>query len=350
MSTSTSTSTSVINPSDVYITEIATIVIGSISFIASISLVFILLYYSYELLSGKSFMNIILMIAICNTITSICFFLGYPSNHLCDVQGFLLIFSIRAVYLWTDVLVLQLYSVILYKRHIKIKHMQALGWSICIILQFILYSTGTQYGQDDPVEGYTLCFMRVGSGSVSDETFWQNFSFLGLCIVSFLFILIVSLRVLFYHCNRKEDSLITRDALNEEKFTIMLIPTGLFISWIPAFLWQFHCDRYYRIHLTNPSKYLIDINAFSCLNPLYGIFLSILIYTRTEKPREKWHHLFKTIYNYICNKNDDISENSNDDYSSNPSTQKSNEIPSRITYVNSNTSNEVISRISEIKK
>ena len=143
MSTSTSTSTSVINPSDVYITEIATIVIGSISFIASISLVFILLYYSYELLSGKSFMNIILMIAICNTITSICFFLGYPSNHLCDVQGFLLIFSIRAVYLWTDVLVLQLYSVILYKRHIKIKHMQALVWSICIILQFILYSTGT---------------------------------------------------------------------------------------------------------------------------------------------------------------------------------------------------------------
>jgi hypothetical protein len=232
-----------------------------------------------------------------------------------------------------------------------------------MILQFSLFSTGTEYGQDDPVESYTLCFLKKGSGSEMDEILWQNFSFLALCILSFIFILCLSLRVLFHHCNRNFDSLIQREALNGEKLTIMLIPLGLFISWIPSFFFQFRADRYYRLHNSNPPKYVTDINALSCLNPLYGIFLAILIYARTEKPREKW---FITIYNYLYNK-DNMTENENDDYSSDQSsTPKSNELPSRtktneslrisISPVHSlnegylHTSNELPSRISEISQ
>jgi hypothetical protein len=88
--------------------EIAQVVFASISLLCSVSVIFILLYYYHKLYYGKLFSHYILIIAICDSITSFSFALGYPKDWLCSIQGFLLIFFARMSWFYTVCLTINL--------------------------------------------------------------------------------------------------------------------------------------------------------------------------------------------------------------------------------------------------
>jgi len=81
--------------------EDAQIALAVLSLLASLTVVFILLY-KYEILyNNKLFSHYILMIAISDTLTSLAFSFGYPKpGFLCSMQGFTLIFFARSSWFW----------------------------------------------------------------------------------------------------------------------------------------------------------------------------------------------------------------------------------------------------------
>lgn len=91
--------------------EIFSIVIGVISSLFPLSVVFIMLYRYEILLKSKAFSHYILMIAISDTIVSISIAMGFPKNgtSACYTQGLLNFFFSRASWFFTDILIVQVH-------------------------------------------------------------------------------------------------------------------------------------------------------------------------------------------------------------------------------------------------
>jgi len=143
--------------------RIFTIVIGSISTLFPLSVVIILIQRYTALVKGKSLVHFVMMIAIADTMTAISIAFGYPkTGPLCSAQGFLLIFFSRMSWFFTDVLIFQLFYIVVFKRFfLNVKYMHCIVWPLNILLQILPYSTGTTYGEDDG----QVCFFGQGKGS-----------------------------------------------------------------------------------------------------------------------------------------------------------------------------------------
>ena len=127
--------------------EIAQTVLAVITFILSTSVVFILLYKYNVLVKGRVFVHSILMIALSDSFAAIAYTLGYPNEgHRCRIQGFILIFFNRNSWFWTDALMINIYSFIIYRKLFTLKTMHIFIWTINIILQLLPIITNTYWG------------------------------------------------------------------------------------------------------------------------------------------------------------------------------------------------------------
>ena len=158
--------------------EIYGIIIGVISALFTISVVFILLYKYDKLVKGRTLIHYILMIAIADTIVSMTVAMGYPKrgSYACAAQGFLNIFFSRLSLFFTCVLIIQLYSVIIYRKYLfKIRHMHCIVWTINIILQFIPFIDDIYYGLDrarnEIQSSDTRCL--IGSNNYKKSFIWS---------------------------------------------------------------------------------------------------------------------------------------------------------------------------------
>jgi len=181
--------------------EIFAIVIGVISTILPLSVVFILLYKYDILVKGKTLTHYILMIAISDTISAITISFGYPKNNTpaCYAQGFLSLFFGRSSIFFTEIIIIQLLFVIVYRRFfldIYITHI--IVWPLNIILQILPYTTGAYYGRTfDDDKGVPIIRCLVAhSSNVNNALFWNNyvlnfwilasFGVIGICTIGIL--------------------------------------------------------------------------------------------------------------------------------------------------------------------
>jgi hypothetical protein len=107
--------------------------------------------------------------------------MGFPKNDTpgitptCYIQGFLNFFFSRSTWLFTDILIIQLFSVIVYKRYIlNVKYMHCIVWSLNIVLQILPLTKGDYYGQtiDSSTSSIPLerCYMGSKSFSKGNES------------------------------------------------------------------------------------------------------------------------------------------------------------------------------------
>jgi len=181
--------------------KIVTIVIGTFCTIFPLSVVFILLYRYDKLVKGKRLIHYILAIAIADTISSLCISLGYPlsASSTCPAQAFLVIFFSRISWFYTDVLVFELFYLIVYKKHyLKIRYHHMIVWSFNILLQFLIYSEGNIYGNDDAQSGFMRCGISNGTGTPLKAAYWMFYTFQLELIISFILIAIFSVITISY--------------------------------------------------------------------------------------------------------------------------------------------------------
>ena len=144
--------------------RIFTIVIASFSTLFPLSVVVILIQRYNTLVRGKSLIHYVLMIAIADTMTALTIAFGFPdAGPLCSAQAFLNIFFSRMSWFFTDVLIFQLFYIVVFKKYfLNVKYMHCIVWSVNILLQILPYTTSTTYGFDDGevvFENHVICYL-----------------------------------------------------------------------------------------------------------------------------------------------------------------------------------------------
>ena len=181
--------------------------------------------------------------------------------------------------------------------------MHVIVWSINVILQFLPFSTQTYYGIREGDQGTNgICdFYTKNTDDYILVDHWNDTTFNGWLYLTFLLIVLCSVFVIFYSRaaarNNLSASLMHTAAFNEAWKTMILYPAAMLIAYIPSQCFVL----YYNLSLENKSPSVnvgIDANYFIALNTLYGLFLSIIFYMKTDGAIYEWkllcQKLFKT--------------------------------------------------------
>jgi hypothetical protein len=191
-------------------TRLFAIIIGTFSSLFPLSVVILLTMKYNRLVRGKRLIWYVYNIAIADTIISLSIAMGYPvpNTMTCSVQAFLICFFSRTTWFFTDVLIFQLFQVIVFKKYfLKVRYINLIIWSINIILQCLPWSTKTAYNQDDDGRGIGVfsCAMSVGAGTPQWTDRWEFYTYQLELLTSFAFILFFTLYILIYCYQKSKD-------------------------------------------------------------------------------------------------------------------------------------------------
>ena len=275
------------------------IAIGAISILFPLSVVFILTYQYKKLVSGKPFMHYIMSIAISDAVVSLSISFGIPSNHaLCYSQGFLFNLAGRASWFYTDVLILQLFSVIVYKKHfLTVYHMNYIIWGLNIFLQVIPYTTGASYGHSIGAQNGNAVIRCVitHNEDVKNAFLWDNLTMNYEIIGSFIIIAVVTLSIVGYsiYIVRYDPlNIVAIHHINETRKTTILYPLSMLVAYVPSIIFASFVFNKTIEKTGSPGYHSVVIldYLFAC-NALYGVFLSLILYYKSPSARKEWMNL-----------------------------------------------------------
>ena len=299
----------------IYIVEVITIVISSLSVIFPLSVVIILIQRYNSLVMGKSLTHYILMIAIADTMTAMSMALGYPRSGttLCSFQGFALLFSARMSWFFTDVLIFQLFYVVVFHRFfLNVKYMHCIVWSLNILLQLLPFTTGTSYGNYDDEFAGTACSLSIGKGTVEDAIKWFQYTFNIELLISFGIIIILSSIVVFYSILNKRiepsQGFLTR-RIRDSWSIVILYPLALLVTWIPSTAFSIYLNSTLENSTRIVDHLMVISNYLSAINALYGPLLALIFYSKTVESRQAWMSNLDRFISMIMMKNVPINDN-----------------------------------------
>ena len=226
------------NHYEIHQTEVYAIVIGIISTLVPFSVVFILLYKYDKLVRGKTLTHYILMIAISDTISAVTTAFGYPPSHsaACYAQGFLSIFFGRLSIFFTDVLVIQLLFVIVYRRFLfNISTMHMIVWPLNITLQIVPYTVNAIYGRgiDRPIN---RCFVddphSRDTGLLLNNWLMNYWLLLSFFIVAFCTLYIMGYS--YYVIYIQPSNYVLIDLINDIRSTVIYYPIAMLFAFVPS--------------------------------------------------------------------------------------------------------------------
>jgi hypothetical protein len=290
--------------------RIFTIVLASISALFPLSVVFILIQRYNTLVRGKSLIHYILMISIADTMTAIFIAVGYPlsGSVACTIQAFCRNYFARMSWFYTDVLIFQLFYVVVFKSYFLTKrYMHAIVFTLNIVLSLVPLSTGTSYGQDDDDQGIplTACALSNGKGNYEDILLWVFSTFLVELYISFIFIIFLSAIVVVYSLtvkSTKSSNIYMNERMKDSWKIIILYPIAMMIAWVPGVAYAFYYNSYPNNHQGEaPPNGLIIGDYLQAINVLYGPLLSLIFYTKTIDARRAWIHNLRCILYLVMN-------------------------------------------------
>ena len=280
--------------------RIFAIALASISLLFPLSVVIILIQRYETLVTGKSLIHYILMISMADTMVALFFAFGYPPSGsiACSVQGFGLFFFARMSWLFTDVLILQLFYVVIFKKYFLDKrYMHVIVHTLNMALTLTPLIKGTRYGAND-YKGLPpgICVFSDGMGSPTERILWIEYTINVLLYISFIFITILSTIVMVYSLtfkNSKSSNIYIKERMKDSWKVIVLYPLAMLVAWVPGTVYTFF--YYESIYSGNHPRngYIISIYLIT-INVLYGPLLSLIFYTKTIDARRAW------MYNLRC--------------------------------------------------
>lgn len=248
-------------------------------------------------MKGRPFIHFLFNIALCDCITALTYSWGFPpkGSFICKAQGFLSIFFSRASWLWTDVLISQLYYFIVYKDLcLTMPAMHGIVWFISIVLQIIPFFH-IDYGAFDDnlsIPNNQLCFYS----SQNNDHFaaeYSRYAYFFILTISFVLIFTFTLIIACQHRLQK-------DIWKK----LIFYPAGLFIAWIPNAIYNWYSTYYIDKDLTIIHFYAVD-NYLIASNSLYGIILSLFFFSQHIDARILfWNFIKQKVLCYKSNNDD----------------------------------------------
>ena len=216
------------------IIEKVLIALSVLSMLTSGSVVFILLYRYKQLVVGKAFVHYILMIAISDTFIAFAWSFGYPSGIACNIQGFISNFFKRSSWFWTLMLVIQLTSFVIRRNLLcKISVAHFIIWPINIILQFIIFSNGTYYG--NYTTGYDICGFNDEKNLLRAVIWDEMENYILQCSLVVIILCSICVRMYTYYLKMTDAmgaGIIM--AVSEGWSTIILYPLSMVACYLPS--------------------------------------------------------------------------------------------------------------------
>jgi len=271
--------------------RIFTIVMGSISTLFPLSVVVILIQRYNALVRGKSLIHYVMMIAIADTMTALTIAFGLPdAGPLCSAQAFLNMFFSRMSWFFTDVLIFQLFYIVVFKKYfLNVKYMHCIVWPLNILLQVLPFTTGTRYGFDDGevvFEHHIICYLGTGTGSFNTSLTWMQYAFNIELLISFFIIIVLSIAVVVYSLNvksTKTSHVYLAQRIRESWSIVILYPCAMVISWVPSTIYGYYIFNLEIAGKNLPHHNVVIVGYLNAINALYGPLLALIFYTKTLK-------------------------------------------------------------------
>ena len=298
------------------------IALASVSMLCSGSVIYILIQYYNDLVRGKPFIHLLLMMAISDTMSSLALSFGFPKdNVLCSIQGFLYIFFERLSWFWLDALVIMLYYFAMYhKVLLSLKQIHYIIWPLSIVLQILPFSTKSGYGSpvddliDDDVQ-IGVCVYSVYHGSLNSYYLWTIMAFTVELLVSFLLVLGLTIRILCFGRTPNNGNVMTLlPVVSTVRETLILYPLAQLITTIPGIIYDIYHVFYFQTHNNFPKHYVSRQDLLVAITPLNSILFTIIFYAKTGEALTKWKEIYgickyKLFMVFIKNYNNDDNDN-----------------------------------------
>ena len=244
------------------------------------------------------------MIAIADTMTAIFVAFGYPSSGslACSIQGFCKNYFARMSWFFTDVLILQLFYVVVNKSYfLNKRYMHMIVLTLNIVLSLIPLSTGASYGLDDDDQGIPIGFCGFYG---KDKSQWSNFTFNIEAFISLIIIIIFSMVIIVYSIkfnNKTSSNIYINERIKDSWKIVILYPLAMMITWVPGVAYGFYYFSYRSKHNESPPGGTLKLDYLAAFNAFYGPLLSLIFYTKTVDARRAWLHNLRCILNLVIN-------------------------------------------------
>ena len=174
-------------------------------------------------------------------------------------------------------------------------------WTLNLILQLGPYTTGNAYGQDDDGTGIPVirCALGAGSGSYRTEYAWISDAFQLELIISFVFIGFFTIVILVY-CFKMSRSYGGNTYLSPNVrnswSTVILYPLGMLVTYVPSVVYGHYDNAHFENHHVRLHHGYVIRDYLQASNALYGVFLAIIFYWKTEVAVEEWKSIISDIF------------------------------------------------------
>ena len=240
-----------------------------------------LVFPSMMLSPMHPFSNMLFMIALCDSISSISFSFGFPldGSTLCTTQAFLTWFFTPASWLWSSALVYQMYCIVVHKKlHLSTTHLHTIIWTLCCLITF-LPLIQVQYGQDDVYNGDIFCFAKC-NGSEMDCYLWEIGLYQATLQISIIMMIAYLCKISCYLNNAKEE-IVGRERVLFQ--SLCWYPIGLIACWtfLVIMVWII---SFKDSHIVT----LLQIHTALIMSTQYGTICCITFFSSSSLVRQRW--------------------------------------------------------------
>ncbi len=240
---------------------------------------------------NKIYMQMIIMVSLLDLFASLGSSFGFPTDKFaCELQGFLLFFFYRGVWMWSIYILVQLNSIV--KNGKVVLTFSTMMWiflCVNIVIEILPIAFGTFYGVAPSLSGKTFCSFNVYG---HDFFLWVCACFVGPLLITVATMIGYSL--LLYNRIRH----ISSAYRNKMVRMTLLYPAVMMVAWLPlAFFYFSHFGKRPGSNHSE-AKFIDDYTIFSVIyawTSLDGFFVGIVFFVNSKEARQRWYNLLKQV-------------------------------------------------------
>lgn len=261
--------------------EIATIVLSSLSCLFSCSVILTgLVFQSIMLNPSNPFSNILFIISACDCIGCLGLSFGFPHNgtDLCTAQAFLRMLFFPATWIWSTALVFHLHSMIIYKKlHVSMIQTHIVCWTTVLAVN-LLPLIQSSLGISDELSGKLSCLYRIHTTYATLWIYGIRFSFFFTCILLKIFFIY---QIHMYLQSKASDECVKEKLISR---SIHMYPKALMVTKILLVVLLF-------LKLIRFDISVITQQISIMIASQYGVICAVIFFTSSSMARQKWYTL-----------------------------------------------------------
>ncbi len=246
---------------------------------------------------NKVYMQMIILVSVCQLFTAIAVLMGFPITWECSTQGFLLFFFYRCGWMWNCLTVWQLHHIIAHSKiQFTLNQMHLIVWPINIALSLLPLTTGDWYGAASVWEGNDFCSL-----SVTGKNFflWVATLFFGPLQLSMLFLFFMCTKIIYKL--RKAFASADKNASAKLVKGVLIYPVMMLCTWLPLLIFFFSkFGDTPAVDKNEHDRFLISytyLGAFYIWTTLEGFLTALAFFWNSREARRRWKGLFRQLFN-----------------------------------------------------